>query len=103
MKTYYLDDEYNVYDEFGVVVGNVVKNGLVIDEENNLLKDDNVIGVIGGKLSDLSYNMQNNQSKGNVRTLKKNNNAGFGHVLVVALVLLCLAMFIGVIVLSIFG
>lgn len=99
MNIYYLDDSNNVYDVNGQVVGKLGVNNLFINEENNLVYNNQIVGVIGGKLSDIT----NNISKSNVRTLKKDNNMGFGQIVILSLVLLCLGLFIAVIALSLFS
>ena len=76
-------------------------NGLAIDENNNLVYNGNVVGVIGGRLNDLEH--ANNVDRGNVRTLKKDNSAGFGQIMIVTLVLLCLVLFIAVFAISFIG
>ena len=103
MNTYFLDDEYNVYDNNSNVVGRIGNNGLVIDENNNLVYNGNIVGVIGGKLNDLNQTNNMDMNKSNVRTLKKNDNAGFGQIMIVTLVLLCLTLFIAVFAISIFS
>lgn len=99
MKIYYLDDSSNVYDEMGQVVGKLGVNNLFVNEENKLIYNNQIVGSIGGKLSDIT----NNNSKSNVRTLKKDNNSGFGQVVILGLILLCLGMFIAIIALSLFS
>lgn len=101
MKNYFLDEEYNVYDDNSNLVGKVGVNGLVIDANNNLVYNGNIVGLIGGTLTDL--NRANNKDRGNVRTLRKNNNAGFGQMMIVTLVLLCLTLFVAVFAISMFS
>lgn len=103
MKNYFLDREYNVYDENSSLVGKIGVNGLVIDADNNLVYNGNIVGVIGGKLSDLDQINNMNKNRSNVRTLKKNDNAGFGQIMIVTLVLLCLTLFIAVFAISMFS
>lgn len=103
MRIYFLDGENNVYDDKGQVVGKIGVNGLVINEENKLVYNGNIVGVIGGNLTDLERSNDMNKEISKVRTLKKNNNAGFGQIMIVGLVLLCLGLFIAVIVLSLFS
>ena len=101
MKNYFLDEEYNVYDDNSNLVGKVGVNGLVIDGNNNLVYNGNIVGLIGGNLADLDQS--NNKDRGNVRTLRKNNNAGFGQMMIVTLVLLCLTLFVAVFAISMFS
>ena len=101
MKIYYLDDSSNVYYEMWQVVGKLGVNNLFVNEENKLVYNGNIVGVIGGKLNDIANDI--NKSNANVRTLKKDSNAGFGQVVVLTLVLICLGLFIAVIALSLFS
>ena len=101
-KYYYLDGDKNVYDEEGKMIEGVDPRYVIIDENNNLWYMDRKVGIYGGTLDDLAQNMQSNRNKGNVRILEK-NNAGFGQIIIVSLVLLCLTLFIGVIIFSFLG
>ena len=103
MKIYFLDNEYNIYDEDSNLVGKIGNNGFVIDENNNLVYNGNIIGVIGGNLIDLEQTNNLNRSRGNVKGLKKNANAGFGQIMVVSLILFCLALFVAVFAISLFS
>lgn len=103
MENYFLDDEYNIYDENSNIVGKIGVNGLIIDTNNNLVYNGNIVGVIGGKLSDLDQFNNMNKNRSDIRTLKKNNNAGFGQIMIVTLVLLCLTLFIAVFAISMFS
>ena len=98
-KYYYMDSDGNVYDQNGNMLEGVNPQYLVIDEENNLWYQNEFVGIYGGTLDDLSQAINQSREKANVRVLKK-DNAGFGQIIIVALVLICLAMFVGVIVLS---
>lgn len=100
MKIYYLDDEYNVYDENLGLIGKVGVNGFFIDENNNLIYNGNIVGVIGGNLTDLNQTNDINKSSSNIKKLRKNNNAGFGQIMIVSLVLICLILFVTIIVLT---
>lgn len=103
MKTYFLDGEYNVYDDNSNLVGKIGVNGLVIDANNNLVYNGNIVGLIGGNLADLEQSNNMDKDRSNVRVLKKNNSAGFGQMMIVTLVLLCLTLFIAVFAISLFS
>lgn len=100
MKIYYLDDEHNIYDENSSLIGKVGVNGFFIDENNNLIYNGNIVGVIGGNLTDLNQTNDINKSSSNIKKLRKNNNAGFGQIMIVSLVLICLILFVTIIVLT---
>lgn len=99
-KYYYLDNERNVYDSNGNMIKGINPNCIVIDENNNLWYMEQKVGIYGGTLDELARNIQNTQEKNNTRTLKLENNRGFGQIMIVSLVLLCLGLFVAVIILS---
>ena len=92
----------NIYDSNGNKLEDIDPQYVVVAGEVVLYQGQQ-LGKYGGTVNDLSQLLAKAETKGNVRVLEKKNNAGFGQIMVVALVLLCLAMFIGVIVLSLLG
>ena len=68
VEVYYLGSALEIYDKDGKIIGKVGVNGYVVDENNNLVRNNNVVGVIGD-INDMGVNKTNNKS--NVRVLKK--------------------------------
>lgn len=70
-QEFYIDDEYNVYNSEGAVIGRIGQEGLLIDYTNNtLVKNGQTMGYVGD-YNDMGKGNQNNKNKQNVRTLKK--------------------------------
>lgn len=71
ISNFYVDDEYNVYDSNGNVVGKIGQAGLLIDYNNNILvKNGHVMGEIVD-YNDIGRNNKNEKSKPNVKVLRK--------------------------------
>jgi len=69
LNEFYIDEEYNVYNSDGIVMGKIGQDGLSIDYNNNtLMKNGQSMGYVGD-YKDMGKS--NNRSKPNVRTLKK--------------------------------
>ena len=70
-QEFYIDDEYNVYNSEGAVIGRIGQEGLLIDYTNNtLVKNGQTMGYVGD-YNDMGKGNQNNKNKSNVKTLKK--------------------------------
>lgn len=70
-KEFYIDDEYNIYGVNGQLVGRVGQDGYMPNyNDNTLLKDGQVIGVIGD-YKNMGRGNSNVYVKPQVRTLKK--------------------------------
>lgn len=73
-EVYYLDNSGIIYNKEGKIVGRNGTNGYIVDTENNLLKDNVKIGVIGD-IHDLNRtpaeSRGNSQAYSHVRVLKK--------------------------------
>ena len=98
LKNYFYDEEYNIYDEEYNQIGKIGQDGLTIDDNNNLLQNGKIIGVIGGNLNEIdNTNELNKEKKGPVKVLvKPNNNYGFGNIpIIVITIILSLIVFIG--------
>ncbi|MBQ8682051.1 MAG: hypothetical protein IJ509_03990 [Bacilli bacterium] len=71
INEFYVDDEYNVYNAKGDVLGKIGQEGYMINYEDNILtKNGQVLGYISD-YKDMGKNNSNIYSKPNVRTLKK--------------------------------
>lgn len=74
VSEFYVDEEYNVYDNDGNCIGKVGQDGLLIDYNNNtLVKNGQSIGFIGS-YEDMGKKNDNSRSKPNVRVLRKEEN-----------------------------
>ena len=70
-QEFYIDDEYNVYNSEGAVIGRIGQEGLLIDYTNNtLVKNGQTMGYVGD-YNDMGKGNQNNKNKPKVRTFKK--------------------------------
>lgn len=69
---YYLDEEYNIYDSDGNVLGKVGQNGVWIDyNTNTLVVNGKLVGYVGDYKN---MGKSNEKDKRNVRTKKKEEN-----------------------------
>lgn len=70
-QEFYIDDEYNVYNSEGAVIGRIGQEGLLIDYTNNtLVKNGQTMGYVGD-YNDMGKGNQVSKNKPIVRTLKK--------------------------------
>lgn len=67
-EVYYLGSSGEIYNKDGKIVGRLGVGGYSVNENNNLLRYNNVIGVIGD-INDMGVNKT--ETKANVRVLKK--------------------------------
>lgn len=67
-EVYYLGSSGEIYNKDGKIVGRLGVGGYAVNENNNLLRYNNVIGVIGD-INDMGVNKT--EIKANVRVLKK--------------------------------
>lgn len=71
---FYLDEEYNVYNNNGEIIGKIGREGLLIDyNSNTLVRNGQVLGFIGD-YKDMGKSNSNGMKKPNVRTLRKNDS-----------------------------
>lgn len=80
MMEFYLDDDYNIYDKDGNLIGKIGQAGYIIDyNDNTLVKNGQKLGYLSD-YNDLGKS-SNVYSKPNVKTLKKEpENKSFGFV-----------------------
>ena len=100
LSEYYIDEEYNVYDNNGNIVGKIGNDNLMIDYNNNtLVKDGKSIGYVGD-YNDMGKNNTNTYSKPKVKTLKKDEHKSAAFVSLPAIIFMISALlFIGSIIL----
>lgn len=78
LNEFYLDENYNVYDNSGTVIGKIGQNGLIIDYNNNtLMMNGKMMGNIGD-YKDMGKGKT--VEKKNTRVLKKDENKSVGFV-----------------------
>jgi len=70
-KVFYIDEEYNLYDDKGNKIGRIGEDGYMPNyQDNTIMKDGQVVGYIGD-FKEMGRSSQSMTYKPNVRTLKK--------------------------------
>lgn len=104
-NVFFLDEQYNIYDNDGNVLGKISENGYSIDFDNNcLVKNGQTIGSIGD-YKDMGKSMVDSYTKPKVRVLEKqeDKSAAFVSLPVIMFILSALLLVTSIILLFVLG